>query len=166
MKKYFLALGLCLTMPLTNAFGFNSQAIITKIKDGDTIEVLKNSKTFIIRFACLDAPEKKQTFNGRNIGTEAMLRLQKILQINDVVDVLPYYKDRYGRIVAYVYKNGVNLNHDALKNGYGYAYKKYCSKDEITMEQTAKNNKKGLWAYGEYTNPYDFRHKKQAKNNQ
>jgi len=95
---------------------------------------------------------------------EAKLRMQKLLQENDVVDLIISTKDRYGRLVAYIYKQGVNINYDALQNGYGVAYKQYCNKQEIAMETDAKQNKIGLWQYGEYQNPADFRRK--VKSNQ
>ena len=162
MKNILLTLGFCILLSFNNVYAY--QAKVIKIVDGDTIDVIANNTVQRIRFRCLDAPEKTQTFNGFNIGLDAKAYLEGLLQINDTVEVKLFGGLSYGRGVAYIYKNNENINHLSLINGNGYAYKGYCNKQELAMEAEARKNKKGLWVYGEYQYPADFR--KQSKNNQ
>ncbi|MGK7896097.1 MAG: thermonuclease family protein [Xenococcus sp. (in: cyanobacteria)] len=75
------------------------------VYDGDTIRVVPKGKSFDksnqlrIRFACIDAPEKKQIG-----GIEARDYLEKIIVAsNNIVKLKITDTDRYGRKVAEVY---------------------------------------------------------------
>ena len=58
-------------------------------------------------------------------------------------------RDRYGRILAYVYtETSESLNAELIKQGFGKIYTKYNFKYKnkyIKYEKTAKENKLGLW---------------------
>lgn len=57
-------------------------------------------------------------------------------------------RDKYGRLLAYVYKNNTLINSEIIKQGYGHAYTKYPLKylDEFReYERQARENGLGLW---------------------
>lgn len=65
------------------------------------------------------------------------------------------YKDRYGRLIAICYANGINLNSIMVKQGWVIAYRLY-SNDYIHEEDNAKKNKRGIWN-GSFIEPYIWR---------
>ena len=65
--------------------------------------------------------------------------------------------DRYKRIVAVCFADGLNLNQEMVRSGWAIAYKRY-SKDFVNDELFAKNNKLGIWK-GTFIKPKDWRKK-------
>ena len=59
------------------------------------------------------------------------------------------HRDRYGRILAYVYlKDGTFLNAEIIKQGYGFAYTRFPFKylEEFRRyEREARENEMGMW---------------------
>ena len=74
--------------------------------------------------------------------------------------------DRYGRTVAIVYVDGVNLNEQIVKQGYGWVYRQYCKGafcgDWLQLESAARASHKGLWADANPTPPWEFRQQQRA----
>ncbi len=98
---------------------------VTKIVDGDTIEI-EGCK---IRLALVDAPEI-----GEMGGDRAIAFLTRIIPVGTLVRVdqdnrQPF--DVYGRILAVVYKDNMNVNALLIKYGVARLYDKYCSKSEF-----------------------------------
>ena len=94
------------------------------VADGDTITVLKqNNESVKIRFAGIDCPESSQVHGDK----------AKQFVVSKVsgkrVRIFPETTDRYGRTVALVIINGVNLNEQIVDNGHGWVYRKYCTAD-------------------------------------
>ena len=104
----------------------------------------------------VDCPEKKQAF-----GTKAKQFTSDAVYLKTIT-----YKvqttDRYGRSVAEVYyDNNKYLSAEIIKNGFGWQYKKYStSKLLASLEQEARENKRGLWIDPNPIYPSDFRQKK------
>ena len=127
------------------------------VKDGDTVVVIDaaNNQT-TLRLAEVDCPEKKQAF-----GTKAKQFTSDAVYLKTIT-----YKvqttDRYGRSVAEVYyDNNKYLSAEIIKNGFGWQYKKYStSKLLASLEQEARENKRGLWVDPNPIYPSDFRQKK------
>jgi micrococcal nuclease len=154
MKKYLLSAVFSIGI-LCNANAYKAKVV--KIQDGDTIYVIYKGKKQRIRFKCLDTPEPSQVFNGINVGKEATKYLESVIKVNDIVEIDFTGDISYDRLISYVYKRGVNLSHLSLQNGNGYADRRYCSQEELKMEQEAKIKKIGLWQYGEYEYPPIYR---------
>ena len=107
---------------------------VTQIVDGDTIRV----NEYPIRFALSSAPELGQT-NGEEaqefigdicpVGTEVLV---------DEDDGQP--EGSYGRIVAVIYCNGMNLNSELLESNLGYLATEFCSKSEFSTTSWAQKH--------------------------
>ena len=83
--------------------------LVTEVLDGDSFKI-SNKQT--IRLASLDAPAKDLCF-----GTEATKALtEKIMDKRVILNNLR--TDRYGRIIAQVYVNGIHVNNFMIKNGF------------------------------------------------
>lgn len=70
-------------------------------------------------------------------------------------------RDRYGRTLgAVILSDGRNLNHEILKAGYAWWFRKY-SKDASLgdLEDEARQAKRGLWADPEPVPPWEWRSK-------
>jgi endonuclease YncB( thermonuclease family) len=78
------------------------------------------------------------------------LKIQNLLKENDTVYIVPYYANQANQIIAYIYKQGININEELLKSGYAKASNEDCTKNEILLANNAKENKLGLWKYSNY----------------
>lgn len=162
MTKFLYIFTSLLMSVFFNKIAFAEKVQVVKIVDGDTFDVFFQDKIIRIRPVCADAPESYQTFQGIKIGKMATKELSKLLPLNSIIDIIPHYKDHYKngnyRVVASVYIGGVNISHYLIQNGYAYAHKTFCSKQEINMQIEAQKAKKGLWQYGDFTNPIFIKH--------
>ena len=132
------------------------KSVEVKVIDGDTIH-LNDQK---IRFSGIDTPELKQTcgIDEKIIfcGIEAKKLLIKKIGNNEV-KCIPEGKDQYKRILAECFVNNESLSSFLVKQGYGFAYRKY-SKKFIKDEEYAKINKLGMWSM-KFEYPWDYRKK-------
>ena len=127
-----------------------------KIVDGDTIHIDKTK----YRLHGIDAPEINQQCKDNEksyaCGLQSKIFLQSLAQDKEIMckqkDI-----DRYKRIVAVCFADGLNLNQEMVRSGWAIAYKRY-SKDFVNDELFAKNNKLGIWK-GTFIKPKDWRKK-------
>ncbi|MHB1086587.1 MAG: thermonuclease family protein [Minisyncoccota bacterium] len=135
---------------------------IVKVVDGDTIVVSIAGANTTVRLIGLDTPE---TVDPRKtvqcFGAEASAEMKKILSGQYVrleMDPSQGEKDKYGRLLAYVYApanvrpEGILLNIYMIEEGFGHEYTynipyKYQTEFK-TAEKTAREAKRGLWADG------------------
>jgi endonuclease YncB( thermonuclease family) len=123
--------------------------------DGDTIKLGEVR----IRLHGIDAPEKKQTCSDAagaeyGCGEAATQRLAKILK-SAMVECITKDIDRYDRVVAECYSDGMNINALLVGEGLAVAYTKYSS-DYIEIEVEAKEARLGLWG-GNFIQPSRWR---------
>lgn len=125
--------------------------LCVRVVDGDTIVVNIHGKNEKVRLIGVDTPEcvhsKKQV---QYYAKEASDFTRGTVEGRNVT--LKYdwqQRDRYGRILAYVYlEDGTFLNAEIIRQGYGFAYLKYPFKyaDYFRrIENEARKNKRGLW---------------------
>lgn len=135
-----------------NLYSFEAKVI--KISDGDTITVLADNKTQIkVRLYGIDAPEKKQAYGEKSRKFLANLIAGQIVEIKEKG------KDKYKRVLGVVYYNGQDINAKMVSGGYAWAFIRY-SKDYISDEKYAKNNRAGLWKDSLAIAPWEFRKKR------
>lgn len=125
------------------------------IADGDTLTLLVDRKPLKIRLANIDAPEKAQAFGQRSRQSLSDLCWKKDADYR-VQDV-----DRYGRTVAVVICDGVDVNRAQVERGFAWVYKKY-NKDRAlpALQKRAREGRRGLWFDPDPVPPWEFRRSK------
>lgn len=124
-----------------------------RVVDGDTIE-LSDGNT--VRYIGIDTPEirerqgKKWVYNPRPYAEEAKAfneKLVKEMPLRLEYDVQK--KDKYNRVLAYVYSGETMINLEMVRQGYAMIYTyppnvKY-AEEFLEAQKEARGGKKGLW---------------------
>jgi micrococcal nuclease len=101
--------------------GGTSKGVVTRVVDGDTIKVGNET----VRLIGIDTPETKkpgtpvQCFGKAATAlTERLVEGRKVKLVRDVEE-----RDRYGRLLAYVYRrsDGLFVNAELVRRGYASA---------------------------------------------
>jgi len=162
--KFFLVLLWWLVPSIAFADYLNCPCKVIKVTDGDTVNVLDQTKTqHKIRLGGIDAPEREQAF-----GKKSTENLAKYVAGKNV-EVEYGKRDRYGRTVGKLVKDGQDINLIQVKDGFAWHYKQYQkeqSKQDRTLyskvEIEARKKKVGLWsAYA--VPPWEWRRKNNQK---
>jgi endonuclease YncB( thermonuclease family) len=128
-----------------------TEAKVTQIVDGDTIDVTIDGVPYRVRYILMDTPERGMPFY--NEATEANRKLvqgQTVYLVKDVNET-----DRFGRLLRYVYlSNGTFVNLELVRQGYAViaTFPPDVAKEAeiIAAQQEAVAAGRGLWA-GETT---------------
>jgi len=89
--------------------------VVVRVLDGDTIELAGGD---IVRLLAVDTPEKDEPlYDQASRFLEAMV-LGKTVRI----EYAGARRDRYGRLLGYVYVDSVLVNRAIIANGLGYLY--------------------------------------------
>ena len=129
---------------------------VSKIVDGDTIKVMIDGEEQTVRLIGVDTPETVHPNKDVECyGLEAS-DFTKSLLTNKIVelefDESQGQTDRYGRLLAYVYRADDHLfvNRELIKQGYAYEYTyntPYKYQTEFQQDQEiASASKIGLWS--------------------
>jgi len=121
--------------------------------DGDTVAVNMNGAVETVRLIGVDTPEThKPNTPVQCYGPAAAAYTKNVIgkqSLRLVADSLSTNRDRYGRLLRYVYlPNGQLLNELLIQNGYGFYYPYFPfskSTQFATDEQGAMAAHKGLW---------------------
>jgi micrococcal nuclease len=109
--------------------------IITKVIDGDTLDIRTNGGNSItIRLALVDAPETNEL--GYNKAKDFVS--QNCLDKPATVDPDNNQELSYGRLVALVYCNGININEAIIAAGFADIYNNFCRISEFGISDWAQ----------------------------
>jgi micrococcal nuclease len=130
-----------------------SESQVIRVVDGDTIVVALNQKPETIRFIGMNTPETVAPNRPvQCYGPEASARTKELLTHKIVrleKDPSQDDRDKYDRLLRYVFLDEENINLLLIQEGYAkeYTYKiPYQYQKEFREEQkNAKKNKVGLW---------------------
>jgi micrococcal nuclease len=132
--------------PCIRADAKREEAVVTKITDGDSIEVDVKGVAFRVRYIGIDAPE----MSGEPLGEEARaanLALaggKRIVMIRDLSEA-----DRYGRLLRHVFADGVFVNREMARMGMAHAVSYppdvSCNEDFRAAEKEARMEALGIW---------------------
>src|SRR5262249_42439087 len=133
---------------------------VVSILDGDTIEVQPEKRPEPIRLKGIDGPEKGQAYGKRakQAASELGFGKQVTLQTHGL--------DKYGRTIADVLlPDGTNVNHELVKDGWCWWYRKYAPGDTVLegLEKEAREAKKGLWVDPAPIPPWVYRKAKRGE---
>lgn len=137
------------------------EGYVTRVVDGDTINVNSDGTKLKIRLYGIDAPEtKKSNKEGQPYGEEAWRSLvdkvngQKVRL--DIMDV-----DRYRRMVSIVFVGNRNINREMVAEGWAWAYREYLkgpyASEFLGDEERARKKRLGLWQQSNPQPPWEFR---------
>jgi micrococcal nuclease len=127
---------------------------VTRVIDGDTLDVLLSTGRIRVRLQGVDAPEHDQPG-----GAESKQWLQQRVQDREVL-LEPVSQDRYDRMVAMVFLVDANLNRELLRAGHAWAYRRYLrAADRVfcDIEYAARREMAGVWASATPRAPWEFR---------
>ena len=119
---------------------------VTKVNDGDSIEVELASGPARVRFSAIDTPEWNQPY-----GAQSSEALKAMLPLGSRVELEVVSQDAFRRLVATVWlvegDKSTNLNEAMLMQGHAWALRRYMKEPRFCdMEQQARSKKLGLWA--------------------
>lgn len=120
---------------------------------GDEIKVLKPSgRIERVRLYGIDTPIEPQPYGkeSRDFATK-MIRSKK-------VEVTPYGRDRFDRVIGEVTVDGVSLVRELLRNGLAWWYSKYVPwEGELAdLEKAARTAHVGIWSTPRPVPPWEY----------
>jgi endonuclease YncB( thermonuclease family) len=121
-------------------------ATVTKVNDGDSIEVTLDSGAARVRMSAIDTPEYDQPY-----GQKSSAALKAMLPVGAAVELEVVTQDQFKRLVATVWLvadgKRVNINETMLREGHAWAYRRYMRDAKFCdFEAEARDKKLGLWA--------------------
>jgi endonuclease YncB( thermonuclease family) len=119
---------------------------VVRIADGDSFAIVRRSGAPLehVRLFGIDAPERGQPWSRR--AREALS--ERVF--GKVVRIEPTGRDRYDRIVARVYADGVSVGEAQVREGHAWVYRRYDdSKAMRALEDEARAARRGLWSLPE-----------------
>ncbi len=117
-------------------------ALVTHVIDGDTIEIEGKIK---VRYIGVNSPEIDQCFAEESyMENKKLVEGKTVSLVKDISD-----KDKYGRLLRYVYVGDQFVNEYLITNGYAKIMVikpdiKYYQKFK-SLEKQAKENNLGMW---------------------
>lgn len=169
-----LLLLLCATLITLSLMGCQAlfgppQYSVKRVSDGDTLTVTDARGIDIkVRFACVDAPEKKQA-----LGQKSKQNLERLVtEAGDRVSLDVVDEDQYQRKVALVrIKQGIGtrlLQLEQIKAGLAWPYAQFASKCPVWKDvedaaQTAKRKHIGIWSKRNPLPPWEFRRRQRQE---
>jgi len=135
------------------------EAVVTRVIDGDTIEVSLAGKSYTVRYIGIDTPETVDPNRPvQPYGVEAskknteMVAGKTVRLEKDVSET-----DRYGRLLRYVYVGNLFINSELVRLGYAQVSTfppdvKYVDLF-LKQQQEARDANRGLWGLSPTTNP-------------
>lgn len=125
---------------------------VIKVDDGDTIDVEMNGNIETVRFIGVDTPETKDPRKRVQCFGQKASQFTKDILVNSTVrletDPQSTNRDRYDRLLRYVYKGDLLVNAEIIKTGYGFANTGFPfekMEEFKKLEDQAKKDNQGLW---------------------
>jgi micrococcal nuclease len=167
MRRSVLFLAILAFVFVNPASSFAGQYEVTRVTDGDTIQVKAGGIKTTVRLVGIDAPEVSYSKNqpGQPFGQAATKYLAAMV-LNKTVEIKSYGPDRYGRTLAEVVLDNRIVNIEMIQAGLseGYRGKPASGLDMAPYrkaEEEARTAKRGMWVLGEkYVSPRDWRRMK------
>src|SRR5262245_41603869 len=130
------------------------EAIVLHVDDGDTIDVRVDGRIERVRYIGVDAPEVAHEGTGGAQGGEAAARVNRALLRGRHVrlELDQEKRDRYGRLLAYVWTGSTMVNLEMVRLGYARALTippnvRYAQRF-AAAQTSAERAQLGLWGEG------------------
>jgi micrococcal nuclease len=131
-------------------------ASVTRVVDGDTIEISMNGKTEDVRLLLVDTPETVHPSEPvQPFGPEASQFVKDTLEGREVgIKVGIEERDKYNRLLAYVFIDGETIQEKLLRRGLArtaYLYNDLTMLDQFhEVQKVAVNQGIGVWSIDGY----------------
>ena len=90
---------------------------VTQVIDGDTIDVNINGTEYRVRYIGMNTPERGEAcYSEARNANVALVQGQTVTLVRDVSET-----DSFGRLLRYIYVNGVNVNAQLVAQGFAEA---------------------------------------------
>ena len=148
----------------TGAPSGSLSVIVTRIADGDTVDVLQNGRAVKVRLVCIDSPE----LNQERWGNASAKHLASLLPVGSAAQLRVVERDRFGRTVAEIYRDGRSVNLQMVRDGQAVVFRRYLDNCTATREQylqsesEAKQARRGYWNQSSPVMPWDWRRGKRC----
>jgi len=149
------SLAVALAALLAIAAGVAAQtftATVVRVVDGDTIWVTLGGHAEKVRYIGMDTPETHHPTRGEEPGgREATLVNRRLVEQKTVrLELDVRHRDRYGRLLAYVYVGETMINAELVRLGYAQVMTvppnvKYATLF-VNLQREAREAGRGLWA--------------------
>ncbi|RCW72038.1 thermonuclease family protein [Saliterribacillus persicus] len=138
-------------------------AIVTRVVDGDTIKLEVDGQEETARLLLVDTPETKHPeYPVQPLGEKATnFAIDKLAGKTVEIEYDGPKRDKYDRILVYLWVDGENFNEMLLEEGlarFAYVYDPPYT-HEFSMRQAekkAKNSEKGIWGIENYVTEDGF----------
>ena len=137
------------------------EGVVVGVVDGDTADIRLQSGMVRVRLHAIDAPERDQPK-----GAASKAELSKLIY-GKGVNVEPIEQDRYDRLVARLWLDGLDVNAEMLKSGQAWVYRRYADDPAYcAYEKAARDLGRGLWALPreQRAAPWEWRRRKTLAN--
>ncbi|MDP1633358.1 MAG: thermonuclease family protein, partial [Gallionellaceae bacterium] len=127
-------------------------ALVLFVSDGDSLTVSREGERIKIRLADIDAPEREQPWGKQSRTSLRELAGKRQVRIDSRA------VDQYGRVVAQVGIEGLDINREQVRRGMAWIYS-YRSADNPYQDSQdeARAAKRGLWSQPDPQPPWRWR---------
>jgi len=132
--------------------------VVTRVADGDTLDLESGGLVRTIRLDGIDAPEADQPY-----CRQARLQLRLLALSRSVKARITDY-DRHGRTVARVSVGATDLSEEMVRSGLAWHYASYSADQRLAdLERQARRQRRGLWADPKPVAPWLHRRESPAR---
>jgi endonuclease YncB( thermonuclease family) len=151
MKSRHLVLMLLICSCSTDAQVLSGRVV--GVTDGDTFTLLATGNRRVkIRVSDIDAPEKSQPFGSKS------KKILSDLIFGQEVSLKNTSLDRYGRTLARVSLDSVDVSSEMVKLGAAWVYVRFSSDETLPpLQAEAQRSKVGLWSLPSPVAPWEWR---------
>ncbi len=159
---------ICVTLFCTSGlvYGEEFSAKVIAVLDGDTVLIKRANGLLKIRLAEIDAPEvghagmggQPPNWQKAQAFGEASKQSLSDMVMGKRIKFVSETMDQYGRMVAHLSINGLDVNAEQVRRGMAWEYSNFHSnKALIALQDEARQAPRGLWAQRDPTPPWEWR---------
>jgi endonuclease YncB( thermonuclease family) len=161
------SLGLIALLVASGAIqGAEFEARVIAVLDGDTVLIRRDGGLVKIRLAEIDAPEVGHAGMGgkapdpqkaQSFGETSKRSLSGMV-LGKQVRITTQAVDQYGRMVAHLGLDGLDVNAEQVRRGMAWEYSHYHgNKVLVALQRQARQAPRGLWALSDPMPPWEWR---------
>lgn len=146
------ALAVALGLLLATATPLARDVVVRRVEDGDTVVAMDRGRRVTVRLFGIDAPE-----SGQPGSREAKAALRRLVE-GRRVRIEDHGRDRYGRTLAEMFVNDIDVGLTLVRRGHAWRYLDAAHSSRLAeAEASARKARIGLWAAPRPIPPWDWR---------